>query len=42
MIFRLICRGTNPFMIVAPWGLAHFATTQACLEECVDKMKIKM
>ena len=29
-------------MIVAPWGLAHFATTQSCLEECGDEMKIKM
>ena len=41
LIFRLICRGTNPFLIVAPLGLAHFATTQSCLEECVDEMKIK-
>ena len=41
LILRLICLGINPFMIVAPCGLAHFATTQSCLEECVDEMKIK-
>ena len=35
-------KSADPFMIVAPLGLAHFATTQSCLEECVDEMKIKM